>query len=344
MRQRSAAVALLLAAAGALTACGGASGGSDSGKPTQVKLGFFPNVTHATALVGVEKGIFTKYLGTAPKTAAFNAGPAAVEALFAKGIDATFVGPNPAINAWSQSHGQAIKIISGAASGGASLVVKPSIRSVADLKGKEIATPQLGNTQDVAARYYLKQQGLTANKDGSGDVKIVPQENSQTVDTFEQGTIDGAWVPEPFASRLVIEGKGRRLIDEKNLWPGGTFVTTHLIVRTDFAKDHPDLVKKLVQATVESTDYINDNPAEAKSAVNSELQKLTGKPLQSDVIDAAFKEITYTTDPVTSSLIEGAEHAEQVGLLKPVDLNGIYDLGPLNEVLEANGKAQVATR
>jgi NitT/TauT family transport system substrate-binding protein len=347
MRFRLAAVALaVLAGTGALTSCGDDSNepASGGGGTTQVKLGFFPNVTHATALVGVGKGIFAKDLGTAPKTATFNAGPAAVEALFAKGIDATFVGPNPAINAWSKSHGHAIKIISGAASGGASLVVKPSIKSVKDLKGKKIATPQLGNTQDVAARYYLKQQGLTANKDGSGDVKIVPQENSQTVDTFEQGAIDGAWVPEPFASRLILEAKGKRLLDEKKLWPGGKFVTTHLIVRTEFAEEHPDLVKKLVQATVEATDFINSNPDEAKKVVNDQLTKLSGKPLKDNVIDSAFKEITFTTDPVSSSLRDGAAHAEQIGLLEPVDLKGIYDLGPLNEILQANGKAQVASQ
>jgi NitT/TauT family transport system substrate-binding protein len=345
MRFRLAAVALaVLAGTGALTSCGDDSTEPTSGGATQVKLGFFPNVTHSTALVGVGKGIFAKNLGAEPKALTFNAGPAAVEALFAKGIDATFIGPNPAINAWQKSHGQAIKIISGAASGGASLVVKPSIKSVQDLRGKKIATPQLANTQDVAARYYLKQQGLTANKDGSGDVKIVPQENSQTVDTFEQGTIDGAWVPEPFASRLILEGKGKRLLNEKKLWPGGKFVTTHLIVRTEFAEEHPDLVKKLVQATVETTEFINSNPDEAKKVVNDQLTKLSGKPLKDDVIDSAFKEITFTTDPVSSSLIDGAAHAQQIGLLEPVDLKGIYDLGPLNEILKASGKAQVATQ
>jgi NitT/TauT family transport system substrate-binding protein len=340
---RAAALALvLLAGSGSLAACGGDdSDGGSAGGPVQVKLGFFPNVTHAAALVGVDKGIFTKHLGTAPKTATFNAGPAAVEALFAKGIDATFIGPNPTINAWAKSKGTAIKIVSGAASGGASLIVKPGINSVQDLRGKKIATPQLGNTQDVAARYYLKSQGLTANEDGSGDVKIVPQENSQTLDTFEQGTIDGAWVPEPYASRLILEAGGKRLLNEKSLWPGGKFVVTQLIVRTEFAKEHPDAVKKLVAATVESIDYINANPAEAKTSVNTQLTKLSGKPLKANVLDEAFKEIDFTADPVASSLTTGAKHAEEIGLLDPVDLKGIYDLTDLNQILKANGKAQV---
>lgn len=342
-RRRTAAAALIvLAGAGALTACGddGGEGGSDA----RLKLGYFPNVTHATALVGVEKGIFAKHLGAAPKTATFNAGPAAVEAVFSGAVDATFVGPNPAINAWSKSHGKAIKIISGAASGGVSLVVKPGIRGVQDLKGKKIATPQLGNTQDVAIRYWLKKNGLTANKDGSGDVKVMPQENATTLQAFAQGAIDGAWVPEPFASRLVLESKGKKLLDEKSLWPGGKFVITNLIVRRDFQSKHPEQVKKLLQGVVEATDYLNSDQAGAKQTVNAALAKLSGKPLKPDVLDSAFKEIQFTTDPVANSLTEGARHAEEIGLLEKTDLDGIYDLGPLNDVLKAGGKAQVSDK
>lgn len=347
-RRRTPAAALItlaIAATSALTACGASGDGSGKGESTEVRLGFFPNVTHSTALVGVQRGYFTKRLGPGVKltTATFNAGPAAVEALFAKGVDATFVGPNPAINAWAKSRGKAIKIISGAASGGVALVVKPEIKSVEDLKGKKIATPQLGNTQDVAVRYFLKQKGLTANKDGSGDVKIVPQENSQTIDTFKQGAIDGAWVPEPFASRLVLESGAKRLVNEKDLWPGGKFVITHLIVRTDFQKEHPDLVKKLVEGAVDATDHLNNDPADAKKAVNEALTKLAGKPLKDAVLDSAFKEISFTVDPVSSSLTDGAKHAEEIGLLEPVDLNGIYDLTTLNDVLKARGKAQVSS-
>lgn len=342
LKRRAVAAALILfAATGALAACGGDSEEGGAGGAKELKLGFFPNVTHAPALVGVDKGIFAKHLGIAPKTATFNAGPSAVEALFAKGIDATFIGPNPAINAWSQSKGQGIKIISGAASGGAMLVVKPEIKSLEDLKGKKVATPQLGNTQDVAARSYFKSKGFTVNKDGSGDISIVPQDNSQTIETFKQGVIDGAWVPEPHASRLVVEAGAKVLVDEKDLWPDGKFVVTHLIVRTDFLKENPETVRKLVEATVESIDFINANPDEAKKSVNNQLTKLAGKPLADEVLDASFKNITFTTDPVASSLITGAKNAEAVGLLEPVDLNGIYDLTILNEVLKASGKAQV---
>ncbi|GAA4106565.1 ABC transporter substrate-binding protein [Actinomadura miaoliensis] len=342
-RLATAALAVLLGA-GTLSACGDDEGGGSGGAAAPLRLGYFPNITHATALVGVQRGIFAKHLGTAPRTSTFNAGPSAVEAVFSGAVDATFVGPNPTINAWARSHGKAIKVISGAASGGASLVVKPEIKSIQDLRGKKIATPQLGNTQDVAVRHYLKSQGLTANKDGSGDVKIVPQENAQTLQTFAQGSIDGAWVPEPFASRLILENKGKRLLNEASLWPGGKFVVTNLIVRQDYAKEHPEQVKKLLQGVVEATDLINNNPDDAKKAVNEQLTKLSGKPLKPEILDSAFKEITFTTDPVASSLTQGARHAEEVGLLEPVNLDGIYDLGPLNEVLKASGKAQVSDK
>ncbi len=331
----------VLAGSGFLTACGGSSS-SSSDADTTVRLGFFPNITHATALVGVQKGIFAKHLGRAPKALTFNAGPAATEAVFSGAVDATYVGPNPAINAFAKSHGQAIKIISGSASGGASLIVKPSIRSAADLRGKKIATPQLGNTQDVALRYWLSQQGLKTDKTGGGDVHVLPQDNSQTLQAFQQGQIDGAWVPEPYASRLQLEDKGKKLVDEASLWPGGKFVITNLIVRTEFLKKHPDLVKKLLAGQVEANAYINEHRADAEKAANAELQALTGKALKQDALDATFKDVTFTDDPIASSLRTSAQHAEQVGLLDHVDLNGIYDLGPLNAVLKAAGKPEVS--
>jgi NitT/TauT family transport system substrate-binding protein len=342
MRTRVAALGLsILAGTGLLTACGSSDASSSDAKTT-VRLGFFPNITHATALVGVDKGIYTKHLGKAPKTLTFNAGPAATEAVFSGAVDATYVGPNPAINAFAKSHGQAIKIISGAASGGAALIVKPSIKSAADLRGKKIATPQLGNTQDVALRYWLKQQGYKTDKSGGGDVHVVPQDNSQTLQAFQQGQIDGAWVPEPYASRLILEDKGKKLVDEASLWPGGKFVITTLIVRTEFLKKHPDLVKKLLEAQVEANDYINNNKADAEKAANDELKSLTGKPLKQAALDATFNDVTFTNDPIASSLRASAQHAESIGLLDHVDLNGIYDLGPLNEVLKAAGKPAVS--
>jgi NitT/TauT family transport system substrate-binding protein len=344
MKSRSAALVLaVLAGTGLLAACGDSKdSGGGSSDTTQVRLGFFPNITHATALVGVQKGFYTKYLGKAPKALTFNAGPAATEAIFSGAVDATYVGPNPAINAWAKSHGQAIKVIAGAASGGAALIVKPTIKSVDDLRGKKIATPQLGNTQDVALRYFLQQHGLKTDKTGGGDVHIMPQDNSQTLQSFQQNQIDGAWVPEPYASRLIAEDKGKKLVDEATLWPGGKFVVTTLVVRTEFLKQHPDLVKKLLQGQVEANDYINQHRAEAETAANAELQALTGKPLKQNILDSTFKNVTFTNDPIAPSLAASAQHAEQVGLLGHVDLKGIFDLGPLNEVLKAKGEPVVS--
>ncbi|WP_214106948.1 ABC transporter substrate-binding protein [Acrocarpospora catenulata] len=335
-------------------ACGGGGGSAGDSSATggatteksEVRLGFFPNITHSTALVGVEKGFFAKSLGdnVTLKTSTFNAGPAAIEAVFSGAIDATYIGPNPAINAWEKSKGQAIKIVAGAASGGVYLVVKPEINSIEDLKGKKVATPQLGNTQDVALRYYLDEKGIKTDTKGGGEVSIVPQENSLTLQTFATGDIDGAWVPEPFASRLIQESGGKVLIDERDLWPNKQFVITHLIVRQDWAKEHPDLVKKLIEGHVESTAYIKSDPTGAAAAVNKQLEALTGKPLKPEVLDSAFKNITFTNDPIASSLIGSADHAIKVGLLQPVDLNGIYDLTVLNEVLAAKGETAVSDK
>ncbi len=334
------AAAAATTAGGATTAAGAAT---TSGEKVTLRLGFFPNITHATALVGVEKGIFADKLGANVKleTSTYNAGPAAIEALFADAIDATYIGPNPAINGYAQSGGEALRIISGATSAGASLVVKPEINSPADLKGKTIASPQLGNTQDVALRTWLKSNGLSSDTSGGGDVSVKPQDNAATLDAFKQDQVQGAWVPEPWATRLVQEGGGKVLVDEKSLWPQGQFVTTHLIVATKFLKDHPDVVKGLLAGQVAANDYVNKNPADAQKAANDEIEKITQKRLADGVITAAWKNLTFTDDPIASSLKTSADNAIALELLKPVDLSKIYDLGPLNEVLEAAGEPAV---
>jgi NitT/TauT family transport system substrate-binding protein len=307
-----------------------------------VRLGYFPNVTHATALVGVESGIFKNALGPDTlETKTFNAGPAAVEALFSGALDATYIGPNPAINAYVQSGGKAIRIVSGATSGGALLVVKPSINSPADLKGKKVASPQRGGTQDVALRYWLKNNNLKADLEGGGDVSILPQENAQTLETFRSGQIDGAWVPEPWATRLVQEGGGKVLVDERSTWPDGRFVTTHLVVRTDFVKQHPDAVRRLVQGQVEANELVNGNPAEAQRLVNQAITAITGKGIAAGVLQEAWKNLEFTNDPIATSLTASADHAHEVGLLEKVSLKGIYDLSVLNQVLKTSDQPEV---
>jgi NitT/TauT family transport system substrate-binding protein len=336
--------ATALLSATALAACGKSDdAASASGEAPALRLGYFPNITHAPALIGVKNGLFQQALGSTklePKT--FNAGPAAVEALFSGAIDATYIGPNPAINAWATSKGTAIKIIAGSTSGGAGLVVKEGINAPADLKGKKIATPQLGNTQDVALRAWLKSNGLNADQQGGGDVSVLPQDNATALQAFAQGAIDGAWVPEPNLSRMILESKGKLLVNEKELWPNGQFVTTHLIVKQEFLKKYPETVKKLLQGHLAAEKLIATDSAGAQKVANEQLGALSGKPLKDEILASAFKNLTFTNDPVASSLYTSAQHAQDVGLLKPVDLKGIYDLGPLNELLKADGQPAVS--
>ena len=337
--KRALAVLASLALLGAGAACStkpSSAEGSDT-----LRLGYFANVTHATALAGVERGTFAAKVGKL-ETQVFNAGPAAVEAIFAGAIDATYIGPNPAINAYVKSKGEAVRIVAGATSGGAQLVVKPGIKTAQDLRGKTLATPQLGNTQDVALRAWLAKNGLKTDPQKGGDVTIAPQENAQTLELFKSGEIAGAWVPEPWASRLVLDGGGEVLLDEKSLWPDGKFVTTHLVVATKFLEANPVAVKHLLEAHVETTQWIAENPADAKTVVNAALEKLTTKKLAPAVLDRAFANLDITYDPVATSLLTSATNAVDVGLLDKPDLTGIYDLRPLNAVLAEQGRPAVS--
>ena len=335
--------AVTLLAAGCSSAATGASG-SGSG-PVVLRLGFQANITHEPALVGIAKGFFAKDLGknVQLKTSIFSSGTEETTALLAGQLDAAYVGPNPAINAWQKSNGTAIKIISGAASGGASLVVKKGITSASQLKGKSLATPSLGNTQDVALRYWLKQHGLTTTPTGGGDVPIKPiKPNSAAVLEFTSGQIDGGWEPEPYATEMVLAG-GTRLVNEASLWPGGKFVTTNLVVTQSFLKAHPSAVNGLLKGQIETNSYINANATAAAAAANTELTKLLGKGVKPNVLSAALPYSHFTNDPIASSLMTDAQHAVAVGLLTPVkNLSAIYDLGPLNALLKADGQPQVS--
>ena len=307
-----------------------------SGNPAaELKLGYFGNVTHAPALVGVSKGFIADELGsTKLSTQVFNAGPAAIEALNAGAIDATYIGPNPAINSYVKSNGQSISIIAGAAAGGAQLVVKPGINSAADLKGKTLASPQLGGTQDVALRAWLGKQGFKTSTDGSGDVSINPTENAQTLKLFQDGKLDGAWLPEPWASRLVLQAGAKVLVDEKDLWEKGEFVTTVLIVNKTFAAEHPATVQALLRGHVESVDWLNAAPAAEKATVlNDGLKAAAGKALPADVIDRSLKNIVFTTDPLAGTYRKLLQDGVDAGTTKQADINGIFDLTALNSVL-----------
>ena len=345
------AVAVIVGACSSLGPAGTAAGsdapattGTASTLQGTLKLGYFPNITHATALVGVESGIFAKALGpdVVFETASFNAGSSAVEALLNGAIDVSYVGPNPAINAFAKSSGQAIRIVAGATSGGAFLIVRPGIDIAADLAGTKLATPQLGNTQDVALRTWLLDNGLETDPQGGGDVSILPQENAQTLETFLAGEIDGAWVPEPWATRLLLEGHGKVLVDERSLWPDGAYVTTHLMVRTDYLLAHPDLIRALLLGHIEANDLVNADAARAQQLTNQGIESITSRELRTEVLEAAWMNLDFTLDPIAASLAGSAEHATRVGLLDPVDLTGIYDLELLNALLRTAGRPEVS--
>jgi NitT/TauT family transport system substrate-binding protein len=336
---------LLAIAALALAACSGpttAGSASGSGK-VDLRLGYFPNVTHATAIVGLQEGIFADKLGDGVNltTQTFNAGGDVVEAIFNGGLDASYVGANPAVNAWAKSDGEAIRIISGATSGGAFMVVKAGITSPQQLKGKRLGTPQLGNTQDVALRAWLKDQGFTTDQEGGGDVSIMPQANADILTSFVSGDLDGAWVPEPWATQMIEQGDGHVLVDERDLWPHGQFVTTQLIVATTFLDEHPDVVKRLLEGQVAANDFVNEHPDKAQADVRAELAELTGSALDPAILATAWKNMEFTDDPIASSLTESAKHSEELGLLDPTDLYGIYDLTLLNQVLADAGEDPV---
>ena len=307
--------------------------------PVIVRVGYFPNITHAQALVGRANGAFEQALGPGVKLQwiAFNAGPAAIEAMFAEAIDLTYVGPNPTVAGYVRSQGAAVRVIAGAASGGAALVIRQGsgITKAADFHGKKVATPQLGNTQDVALRAWLRANGLKPREKG-GDVQIVPTANPDQLTLFLRGQIDAAWAPEPWVARLVHEAGGQILIDERDLWPNKQFVATNLIVRPKFLKEHPDVVKKFLVAHVEITQWITKNPAQAKQVMNQQLAKEPGsKPLAAPVMDEAFGRLQVTVDPIRSSLQKSTQEAFDEGFLgkQQPDLSGLYDLTLLNEVL-----------
>jgi NitT/TauT family transport system substrate-binding protein len=312
-----------------------------------LRIGYFPNINHAQAVIGLGNGDFQRALGDNVQvtTQIFNAGPSAIEALFANQIDVTYIGPNPAINGYVQSNGEALRVISGAASGGAVFVVRndSGINSPQDLANKKFSSPQLGNTQDVALRNYLLDNGLNT-KDKGGNVEIIPARTADIVSMMTQKDIDGAWVPEPWGAKLIKETNAKVLVDERDLWPDGQFVTAHIIARTDYLEENPDVIKKLLQAHIDETNWINDNPDQALQTFNEELDKLTGKMIPEDEYREGISRLELTFDPIKESLFKSADDAFNIGFLGKTrpDLARIYDLNILNEVLKERGLPEIA--
>lgn len=319
---------------------------------TVLRVGHFPNVTHAQGMIahGLSregKGWFEQRMGPDVEVQWFvyNAGPSAMEAIFTKGLDITYVGPNPAINAHLKSRGAEIRIVAGACSGGAALVVQADgrIKADGDFRGKRMATPQLGNTQDVATRAWLASKGFRVTMTG-GDVLVVPTANPDQLALFQKGDLDAVWTVEPWVTRLALEAKGRVYLEEGTLWPqtGGRYVTTHLVSSVRFLKERPALLKRWIAAHVELTQWINQRPDEAKRILNAEIKAETTKALPRETLDGAWQRLELTHDPVRASLLRSAEDAHRIGFVreKP-DLSRIYDLKLLNEVLRDKGLTEI---
>ena len=334
-----------------LTGCTASAGaasdtdGASSGPADELRLGYFANVTHAPALVGLEAGLFEDALGeTKLSTQVFNAGPAAIEALTAGAIDATYIGPNPSINTFIQSGGVSAHIIACAATGGAALVVREGIDSVEDLEGTTLATPQLGNTQDVALRSWLADEGFETDTTGGGDVHITPTENAQALTLFQQGGLDGAWLPEPWVSRLLADGGNGAhvLVDEADLWEDGAFPTTVLLVRAEFLAEHPETVEALLEGHVASVAWLGDHADEAPDVINASLEAETGKPLADAVITRALEHVTFSVDPHAETFETLVKNGLAAGTQKDGSIDGLFDLRLLNGILEADGGEPVS--
>lgn len=343
---------LLAALAGvlALAACAGgvaatSNGSGSGGVPARVTIGYFPNLTHAPAIVGLADGTYQQALGEDVEivAATFNSGTEEIEALFAGSIDIGFIGPSPTVTGWQKSRGQALHVIAGAAANGAAFVVREGIDSAGDLPGTTIATPSLGNTQDVAARHWLQEQGFTTDQAGGGVVSIQPQDNATALTALQTGDIDGAWVPEPWATRMVEEAGAHVLVNEPDLWAGGRFVTTNVIVSTSFLSEHPEAVRAFLDGLLTTIETIEADPAAAQSVVATEIGTVTGSTPDAAQLALAWENVEFMADPLASTLVTQAQHAVDIGLLDPVDLTGLYALDPLNALLVERGAPEVVS-
>ncbi len=333
-----------------------------------LRLGYFPNVNHAQAIIGLKNGDFQKIIeGNNTNQGkikinefVFSAGPSAIEALFGGQIDAAYVGPNPAISGYIASGGEGLRIVSGVASGGSVFIVRndAGIESAKDLGGKKFASPQLGNTQDISLRKYLINNGFNTVENG-GNVTVAAIKPADILTLMLKKEVDGAWVPEPWGARLVNEANGKVFVDERDLWPPeGKFVTANIIVRTDYLKENPDVIEKLLEAHVNETLWIDarlnslDNGTaqenssskvmEVVNAFNDGLKQITGKTIPDNELEESLKRMDFTYDPLKQSLYKIGDDASSLGFIgktkgNQLDISGIFDLSLLNKVLQEKG-------
>jgi NitT/TauT family transport system substrate-binding protein len=307
-----------------------------------IRVGYFPNLTHAVAMIGLERGFFARALGphTTIDAHAFNAGPAEMEALFAGAIDLGYIGPGPAITGFVRSKGKALRVVSGAAMGGASLIVRPDagIERAADLSGKRLAAPQIGNTQDVALRTYLREAGL-GTSDHGGTVTVLPVANPDILTLLAGKQIDGAWVPEPWASVLRLQAGGRELVDERTLWPDGKFPTTVVVVSTAFLAAHKPLVAAWLHGQSEAIAWQNEHPSDAKRVVNEVIHRLTTRDIPPQVLDEAWGRLTFSSAVRIEAFEKMAKDAEALGYLPTARVGGLLE-GDLERASPSSGSSR----
>ena len=311
------------------------NGDQEQSNQDKIRVAFFPSISHAAPIVGIENGIFERSIGQEIKieTKLFDSGPQVIESIFANSIDVAYVGPGPVINGFLKSNGNDIKILAGAASGGASFIIHPDsgLDSIENFDGKRIASPQISNSQDVSLRHYLASNNLQPVEKG-GTVFVLNISNPDIYTLFAKGEIDGAWVPEPWATMLVEELDGVRLFNEENLWPNEEFTSVLLIARTDYLEKNPELVKNWLKSHEETIAWINANPDKSKSIFEGFLKKHMGKSLPTKIIDKSFSNLTITSDPIKSSVLIFAERADSLGYLgrDGYNLDGIFYQSDLN--------------
>lgn len=337
-------VLIIFIITGLLTACGTQNGSTNSEANANVRVGFFPNITHSQALIGKANGSFQKALGDSHQIEwkQFNAGSAEIEALFAGELDIAYIGPGPAINGYTKSNGD-IQIIAGATNAGAILVSRKDlpIKDIKELSGKKVAVPQFGNTQDLSLRNLLQDNDLKDTTKG-GTVEIHQVNNPDIKTLLAKGEIDAALVPEPWGSILVNDVQANVVLDYNQVWRDGNYASAVIVVRTQFLKDHPDIVENFLKNHVDLTDYINTHKKEAKQTVNAQISELTKKPLSPEILDAAFDRLTITTNPEKDSILDFVTLSVNAGFIKQKpDTTNLVNLSVLNKVLREKGKSEI---